>query len=175
MEHKGVLSRPQMTHGPSQSFESQRTAEGEDAESRVASLLTMGNQASMSGGLPGGLDCCTAVEGVGEDGDELNDENSMLGSQAAAHARSRRVTKPDRGVCHELTGESLFTECIDDRCGNRDSKGRHRQGMPAPIGRDANGQYTGGDGGKEPAWCVPTSGTCACVCALLFVPLARRV
>ena len=116
----------------------------------------MGNQTS----VPGGLDCCTAVEGVGEDGDELNDgHSSVSGSQSAAHARSRRFTKPDRGVCRELTGESLFTECIDDRCGNRDSKGRRREGMPggysgtepAPIARDG---YAGGDGGNEPTWCV---------------------
>ena len=98
----------------------------------------MGNTANstLAGGVES-LNCCTAVDGVDRDDDGLEPH-----AAGAGHRRFQR--KPDRGVCHDLTGESLFTECIDDRCG---ADRRPRQGLPGAGQLPAHGY---GDGGREP-------------------------
>jgi len=96
----------------------------------------MGNNASSTlAGSVETLNCCTAVDGV-DDVDDADPHGS---------GRRRFQGKADRNsLCRDLTGESLFTDCIDDRCGT-DRPRRFRQGMPGEA--PAN---TYGDGGREP-------------------------
>jgi len=129
----------------------------------------MGNQVSAPAAA---LDCCTAMD-IGDDEEGPRRVNkSQFGSQAGSRSSTE---KPDRGVCRELTGESLFTECMDDRCGtgnNRDRAGqvgRRRadfyagvgEGLPpgytvpVPLAHGANGAvpiYIGGEDGSDPVW-----------------------
>ena len=103
----------------------------------------MGNNANST--LAGGvetLNCCTAVDGV----DDIDDADP----HGSGHRRVQG--KADRNsLCRDLTGESLFTDCIDDRCGT-DRPRRFRQGMPGEAPAS-----TYGDGGREPVLYVPPS------------------
>ena len=98
----------------------------------------MGNTANST--LAGGvetLNCCTAVDGVDQD-DDLDPR-----AHAAGGGHRRVQHKPDRGVCHDLTGDSLFTECIDDRCGT------DRRARPG-TGAGQLAEHVFNDGGREP-------------------------
>jgi len=104
----------------------------------------MGNTANST---LAGVDCCTAIDSIGDEEAEMDGLSSQGGSQGG---NSLRMRKPERGLCHHLTGESLFTECIDDRC-SQDRRGRH--GMPPNYAGGAVA-HTNGDGSREPAWWV---------------------
>ena len=94
----------------------------------------MGNQASSE--AQKALECCTAVE--------VDDEAEATNSEVSGGPRRKVV----RDVCHEALGESLFTECLDERGGNRDRPGRSRNGSVA----GSRASRASGEGGQQPGW-----------------------
>lgn len=94
----------------------------------------MGNQASSE--AQKALECCTAVD-VDDEGEHRNGD--------AGDPRRKVV----RDMCHGTLGESLFTECLDERSGNRNRPGRSKNGSVAGS-RASRGS---GEGGQEPGWC----------------------
>lgn len=145
----------------------------------IRGQYAMGNQVSNA---QAGLDCCTAID-VGDDDGEPNaaaDARSQFGAAGSSQAgRSVVMKKHDRGICRELTGESLFTECLDDRCGSRDRAGRRRpdfyrggEGLPAdyngtaPLAQSANGAvpiYFGKENDHDPVGYVLVCPCLLCV------------
>jgi len=81
------------------------------------------------------LECCTAVD-VDED------------AEARSGDPRRKVA---RDMCHgALNGDSLFTECLDERVGHRDRPGRSRNGSVTGS-RASRGSV---EGGQEASGCV---------------------